>query len=141
MKRLSCLDPPKTEEAERADTEMIRAASNGPVSYHLDVGAEVWLFRLHWQDQLSDAHWMQMSAARENEIDVFLNMAHPFFAPYLSDKDLLELLQKFVLALALAERMARETSTNGLINPSDIRMHMNKVLRRASEIEANNGRS
>ena len=32
-------DPPKTEESERADTEMIRTASNGPVSYRLEVGA------------------------------------------------------------------------------------------------------
>ena len=132
-------DPPKTEEQEQADTTKIRAVSDGPVRYRLDVGTDVWVFRLHWQDQLSDAHWMQMSAAHENEIDVFLNMAHPFFAPYLDNKDFLELLQRFVLSLALAERMARETASSGLISPSDFRMYMNKVLRRASEIEADYG--
>ena len=99
-------DPPKTDEAERADIEMIRAASNGPVSYRLEVGAEVWHFRLHWQDQLSDAHWMQVSAPREDEIEVFLNAAHPFLSPYLDSRDSLALLQKFVLSFALAERMA-----------------------------------
>ena len=133
-------DPPKTDEAERADTEMIRAASNGPVSYRLEVGAEVWLFRLHWQDQLSDAHWMQLSVPRENEIDVFLNTAHPFLAPYLDSRDSLALLQKFVLSLALAERMALQISSNGLVSPSDFRMYMNKVLRRAGEIEVEYGR-
>lgn len=132
-------DPPKTEEQEQADAAKIRAVSDGPVQYRLDVGTDVWVFRLHWQDQLSDAHWMQVSAAHDNEIDVFLNMAHPFFAPYLDNKDFLELLQKFVLSMALAERMARETATNGLISPSDFRMYMNKVLRRASEIEAYDG--
>lgn len=134
-------DPPKTKDAERADTEMIRAASNGPVSYRLEVGAEVWLFRLHWQDQLSDAHWMQLSVPRENEIDIFLNTAHPFLAPYLDNRDSLALLQKFVLSLALAERMALQISPSGLVSPSDFRLYMNKVLRRAGEIEVEYGRA
>ena len=55
-------DPPKTEEIEQADTGKIRAVSSGPVIYRLDVGTEVWTFRLHWQDLLSDAHWMEMEA-------------------------------------------------------------------------------
>ena len=134
-------DPPKTEEADRADTALIRAASSGPVLYRLEVGAEIWLFRLHWQDQLSDAHWMQLSVPRDNEIDVFLNTAHPFLAPYLDNRESLTLLQKFVLSLALAERMALQVSSNGLISPSDFRMYMNKVLRRAGEIEADYGRN
>ena len=132
-------DPPKTEQAEKADTELIRTASNGPVLYRLEVGAEVWVFRLHWQDQLSDAHWMQVSVPRENEIDVFLNTAHPFLTPYIDNRDSLVLLQKFVLSLALAERMALQISSNGLVSPSDFRMYMNKVLRRAGEIEVDYG--
>lgn len=134
-------DPPKTEEAERADTEMIRAVSDGPVLYRLEVGTEAWLFRLHWQDHLSDAHWMQLSVPRDNEIDIFLNTAHPFLAPYLGNRDSLALLQKFVLSLALAERMALQISSNGLVSPSDFRMYMNKVLRRAGEIEVAHGQS
>ncbi len=134
-------DPPKTEESERADTGKMRAVSRGPVLYRLDVGVETWTFRLHWQDQLSDAHWMQVSSAHENEIDVFLNVAHPFFASYLDSRDSLGLLQKFVLSLALAERMARQISPNELISPSDFRMYMNKVLRRAGEIEVEYGRA
>lgn len=129
-------DPTKTEEQERADASKLRSVSEGPLLYRLDVGTDSWLFRLHWQDQLSDAHWMQVSYPQDNEIDVFINMAHPFFAPYLGNKDILELLQKFVLSLALAERMARQTSNNGLVAPGDFRNYMNKVLRRASEIEA-----
>lgn len=132
-------DPPKLEEQEKADAAKLQAISDGPVHYRLDVGTEVWIFRLHWQNQLSDAHWMQVSYPQENEIDVFLNMAHPFFAPYLDNRGFLELLQKFVLALALAERMARQTARDGLVSPSDFRMYMNKVLRRASEIEADSG--
>ena len=117
----------------------MRQVSVGPVVYKLDVGQEVWEFRLHWQDQLSEAHWMQVSYPQDHEIDVFLNMAHPFLAPYLDKKELLELIQKFVLALALAEKMARRTSKNGMISPGDFRTYMNKVLRRAGELEVQNG--
>lgn len=134
-------DPPRDADTEQSDTELIRDSSRGPVSYRLDVGVDTWLFRLHWQDQLSDAHWMQLSAPSDNEIDVFLNTGHPFVAPYLDNRGSLTLLQKLVLSLALAERMALQISPNGLISPSDFRMYMNKVLRRAGEIEEEHGRT
>ena len=134
-------DPPPTEDSEHADTIELQAVSDGPVVYRLSVGTNEWIFRLHWQDQLSAASWMHIQVAQENEIDVFLNTGHPFFASYLDKSESLELLQKFVLSLALAERMARYTSSNGLISPEDFRMFMNKVLRRAGEIEAEYGRN
>lgn len=132
---ISFPDASKTKEQEQADTIKLRKVSIGPTQYKLNVGGNCWDFRLHWQDQLSDAHWMQVSYPKDNQIDIFLNLAHPFLAPYLDKKELLELLQKFVLALALAEKMARQTSKNGLIEPGEIRTYMNKVLRRAAEIE------
>ena len=133
-------DPPKTPAQEKTDTDKLREVSVGPVIYKLDVGPESWQFRIHWQDQLSEAHWMSVSYPQDNLIDVFLNMAHPFLAPYLDKKDLLELIQKFVLALALAEKMARRASSkDGFVTPADFRMYMNKVLRRAGEIEEHHG--
>ena len=78
---------------------------------------------------------MEVSYPQDDQIDIFLNMAHPFFAPHLGDSGILELLQKFVLSLALAERMARQTSQDGLVAPGDFRNYMNRVLRRASELE------
>lgn len=128
-------EAPKTKEQEEKDALKLRKVSIGPFQYKLNVGGSCWDFRLHWQDQLSDAHWMQVNYPKDNQIDIFLNLAHPFLEPYLERKELLELLQKFVLALALAEKMARQTSKSGLIEPGDIRTYMNKVLRRAAEIE------
>ena len=66
-----------------------------------------------------------------------MNMAHPFFLPYLNIKGSLELIQKFVISLALAERMARKIYGESLVAPDDFRNFMNKVLRYSSEIEAN----
>jgi hypothetical protein len=129
-------EPLKTPEQEAKDVNKLLSISEGPLQYRLQVGPNSWLFRLHWQEQLSEAHWMQVSSPQDDLIDIYLNMAHPFFAPYLDNKGFLELLQKFVMALALAEKMARETARNGLVNPGDVRMNMNSVLRRVSEIEA-----
>lgn len=135
---LALPEPPKTEEQEWSDTAKLRSVSDGPVVYRVPVGADQWIFHLHWQDQLSDAHWMSVSYPEDTVTDIFLNMAHPFFARYMDNADFLELLQKFVLALALAERMARQTSRNGLVSPGDFRNYMNRVLRYTAEIEAEN---
>ena len=120
----------------KEDSQKLRAVSNGPIVHTLRVGAaEEWIFRLHWQDQLSDAHWMQVSYPQDNEADIFLNTAHPFFASHLDQQNMIELLQKLVMSLALAEQMARKTSTDGRVFPQDFRNYMNKVLKRASQIE------
>jgi hypothetical protein len=126
----------------KEDTQKLKAISNGPITHTLRVGTALWTFRLHWQDQLSEAHWMQVSYPQDNEVDIFLNTAHPFFAPYLDQRGTVELLQKLVMSLALAEQMARRTSPDGRIMPADFRNFMNKVLRRTSEIErtSENGR-
>jgi hypothetical protein len=136
---LSLPEPPKTPDQESQDAAKLRSISAAPLVYRLDVGADVWQFRLLWQDSLSDAHWMQVSYPQDNQIDVFLNMAHPFFAPYLSDRGVLDVIQRFVMSLALAERIARQIHGDGLVSPGDFRALMNRVLRRASDIEAEHG--
>lgn len=113
----------------------VRSVSTGPIVYRLDMGIEVWQFRLFWQSEIREAPWMQVRYPGEGQIDVYLNMAHPFFVPYLGSEGVLEMLQKLVMALALAERMARASADDGLVSPTDFRMYMNRVLRRVSEIE------
>ena len=128
-------EPPKTDEQALADAAKVRAASEGPLIFVLEVAGERWTFRLHWQDQLSDAHWMQVEYPREDQIEIFLNMAHPFFVPYLDRAPVLELIYKLVMSLALAEKLARRVSENGRIEPGEMRTYMNRVLRLASNIE------
>lgn len=111
------------------------AVSSGPISYSLGLGTATWCFRLYWQDQYSGAHWMQVSYPSDTEVNIYLNTAHPFFAAYLGQPGIIEVLQKMVVALALAEQMARRTSVDGRIYPADFRNLMNRVLRRAVELE------
>jgi len=132
-------EPPRTPEQEARDAAKLLSLSSGPVLYRVPVGQEDWVFRLHWQDQISQAHWMSVSYPDDHVTDIFLNMAHPFFAAHLGDRGFLELLQKFVVALALAERMARQVSKGGLVAPSDFRNFMNRVLLYASEFEEERG--
>lgn len=114
----------------------LKTISRGLVTYTLRTGADEWLFQLHWQDQRSDAHWMQVSYPEEGKVDIFLNTAHPFFAPHLSETGMVELLQKLVVALALAEHLARRSSaTDGHVTPADFRNFMNMVLKRVAEIQ------
>lgn len=131
--------PAKTPAQETADVAKLKGVSQGPIAYRILLTDSTWEFRLSWQEQLSDAHWMTVSYPQEDVTDVFLNMAHPFFEKYLDDQRCLALLQKFVIALALAERMARKISKNGLVSPADFRNFMNRVLRYASEIEGEAG--
>lgn len=131
--------PPKSDVEIKEDNDKLSAVSDGPISYNINLTGESWEFRLHWQDQLSEAQWMSVSYPQDSVTDIFLNMAHPFLARYIGMKGFLELIQKFVVALALAERMARRINGNGLVAPDDFRNFMNRILRRASEIEGNNG--
>ncbi len=128
--------PTKTLELEASDAAKLQKQSLGPVKYRLKIGDGEWLFRLFWQDKMSDAHWMEVSYPQDSIIDIYLNTGHPFFRPYLDKPPFLEILQKVVLSLSLAEKMARRNAKNGLVAPSDFRAYMNRVLRRASEIEA-----
>lgn len=123
------------------EVQKLREISNGPIVFCLTIAGVVWTIRLHWQDQLIDVHWMQIGYPQDDVIEIYLNTAHPFFIPYLGQAGMVELLQKLVIALALAEKMARMTSTTGLVDPAAFRNYMNKVLRRiASLAGGSNGR-
>ncbi|AFC99181.1 hypothetical protein Mtc_0414 [Methanocella conradii HZ254] len=120
---------------EKTIIENIRSISKGPLSFKLALKDTNWHFLLYWQDQKTDAQWMSIDYSEEPSVKIYLNSAHPFFTPYLDSREMLELLQKFVISMALAEKLARMTSQRGLIDPADFRDNMNKVLRYASEIK------
>jgi Histidine kinase-, DNA gyrase B-, and HSP90-like ATPase len=127
--------PPKSADEALKDAKKLAKVSEGPIVFRIRVGPETWEFHLHWQDQLSDAHWMSVSYPKDNLINIFLNMAHPFFAHYVNTPGFLDFTHKFVIALALAERMARKVHGDQLISPDDFRNYMNRVLRTVEDLE------
>lgn len=131
--------PTKTAATQRADTKKLAEVSQGPVIFKVPVGHQTWEFHLHWQDQLSDAHWMSISHPKENLTNVYLNLAHPFIEHYIDRPTFLDFTHKFVIALALAEKMARELHGDELIAPDEFRNYMNRVLRTVEELGDQHG--
>lgn len=120
------------------DLAKIEKISEGPIEITLALPREVWVFKLFWQNELSDAPWMSVEFPQENEIHVFLNANHPFFEPYLNNIQMISLIQKLVISLALAEKLARNISNNNKIDAADFRSYMNWVLKYAGQIRDGN---
>ncbi|UNC91284.1 ATP-binding protein [Candidatus Contubernalis alkaliaceticus] len=115
---------------EQEEYDLIRQVSEGPFEYRLQLEGHDWVFKLYWQD-VTDANWMSLRFQSENEIEIFLNINHPFFAGHINSTAELELLQRFLMAMALAEKLSRLSTVHndGFVDPADFRLFMNKILR------------
>lgn len=79
-------------------------------------------------------YWIDYSENEEKEIDVLINIDHPFFMPYAKDSEFQRVLEKFVLAFIVAEQQAKLTSDKqGYIVASTIKNNMNRYLTNISE--------
>nr|MBP3259203.1 ATP-binding protein [Bacilli bacterium] len=93
-------------------------------------------FRVKWSDENELAPWLTIKEYHDefggltNEIDVIINICHKFFVPYINKTDFLPLINKFALALIVAEKRAKSISTDGdlKIDPESIRNQMNRCL-------------
>lgn len=128
------------------DVSAVEATPNGsePLHFPLVLGDEKWLLLLQWQQNHAHHHWMSLRAprpSRENEpvgfrvIEIDLNMAHPFLAPYLANRSSLDLIQRLVIGLALSETLVRAQAVNGKVDPHAIRTKMNDILKYAALAE------
>ncbi|GED55296.1 ATP-binding protein [Brevibacillus borstelensis] len=124
-------------EKQNNNEEDIQTERDGPIVYKLKLDQTIWVFKLYWKNSRVDEHWMGIQYPKNDEIEVLLNTAHPFISPYIQAANNLELIQKFVIALALAEKIARLTSSSqdSHVDPADFRIIMNKILKRISELE------
>ena len=73
--------------------------------------------------------WIDYSTNEHGEIDVIVNIDHPFFMPYSNDEGFKKVLEKFVLAFVVAEQQAKLNSDKeGYIQTSMIKHNMNRYL-------------
>lgn len=112
-----------------APREELRRASAGAVSFNLNVSGREWELSLHWQDELPHSPWMQVEYPSETEIEIFLNTAHPFLAGCVSNPQILEMIERFAVGLALAEKISLLPSSDNRVSPSEFRVRMSKILR------------
>ena len=81
------------------------------------------------------AYWINVEEAEDSQdINIVININHPFFKPYTNNEDFKIVLEKFVISFVVAEQQAKLTSDKeGYIRASTIRHKMNEFLSKVSE--------
>lgn len=84
----------------------------------------------------NNAQWIKVSNPDEETISIVLNIEHSFFMPYSQDENFKEVLEKFSIALSLAEWAAEKgTKYPGMVYVNSINNHMNSFLTKVGEID------
>ena len=80
-------------------------------------------------------YWIKAEESEnDNEMNVTININHPFFKPYSNNEDFKVVLEKFVISFLVAEEQAKSTSDkDGYIRPNTISHKMNEFLSKVSE--------
>lgn len=79
--------------------------------------------------------WIEVQPGdSEDQINVTINVNHPFFKPYSNEEEFQYVLEKFVIAFVVAEEQAKlNADKDGYIMNTAIRNHMNRYLQRLTE--------
>lgn len=97
------------------------------VEYTVPISFSQEKFKVTWSDA-GGAYWYSFDKDK-NEIKI--NMAHPFFKPFSSSEDFRNVLNKFVIAIYLAEKRALSTSQDdGYAYVDDINNEINEILKK-----------
>lgn len=83
----------------------------------------------------NNAYWINVDESEDgHEVNIVININHPFFKPYTNDEDFKIVLEKIVISFVVAEQQAKLTSNKeGYIPASAIRNRMNEFLSIVSE--------
>ena len=81
------------------------------------------------------AYWINAEESEDgSEINIVININHPFFKPYSNNEDFKIVLEKFVISFVVAEQQAKLTADKeGYVRASTIRHKMNEFLSKVSE--------
>ena len=81
------------------------------------------------------AYWINVDESEDGgEVNIVININHPFFKPYTNNEDFKIVLERFVISFVVAEQQAKSTSNKeGYIPASAIRHRMNEFLSKVSE--------
>ena len=95
---------------------------------------ENYVINVKWDDSSEIGQWLSLDNETENSFDIIINIRHKFFTPYQNQPEFLNVINKFAIALILAEKKAKSTTTDSrqLIQSFVIRSNMNKLLDKLS---------
>lgn len=87
-----------------------------------------YVFNIFLDTSRQTARWLLVEPCGDNNYKLTINMKHPFFKPLIAKKEFMPIMMRMSIALVLAEIEASFLSSDGKINPSDIRIKMNDIL-------------
>jgi hypothetical protein len=101
----------------------------------LEVNYKSYKFIINIENGSVRNNWMQLEGINKDGFHLMsLNGSHPFFFPFVrANPSFLHTLIRFSVALAIAEISSADTSVNGKISPSQIRIKMNEILQELSK--------
>ena len=108
----------------------VEIEDNKPILWKMKYRGREYNLEMVFNQNDYKSAWLQLEPIdKENgKYRLILNIKHPFFFPFIQKKDFLVVLAKFATALAIAEINSYQNSSDGKIDPSSIRIAMDKVL-------------
>lgn len=84
----------------------------------------------------NNKYWFEANSNENDELEVLINVNHPFFKPYSNQQDFQIVLEKFVIAYLTAEEQAKLLADEkGFIPLSTIRHKMNDYLAKMAKFK------
>ena len=107
---------------------LIEGSTGKKINFRTKTGKYVFNLFLRKDDQYQN--WLFVSpTGGKHEYNIEWNIRHPFFKPFIDEPAFLQIMEQFVFALALSEIEAMETSPDGQVDASAVRMRMNDILK------------
>lgn len=107
---------------------LIEGSTGKKISFRTKTGKYVFNLFLRKDDQYQN--WLFVSPTEaKHEYNIDWNIRHPFFKPFINEPAFLQIMEQFVFALALSEIEAMESSPDGQVEASAVRMRMNDILK------------
>ena len=98
-------------------------------SITFDMLGESYKLNLILEKDDEKKNWLNITRLSGNEYQVNWNIRHPFFKPYINEPNFLAIMEQFVFALTVTEIEITQTSENGMVSASAVRMKMNDILK------------
>ena len=126
-------DDNKNEKVESINVDENKVLSSEEISKIEDryqFSIDDYKINVKWDDHDEYGPWLTLEDNNSNEFSIIINIRHNFFTPYLNDYEFVKLINQFAIALVIAEKQARKSTTdsNQKIDPWAIRVNMNKLL-------------
>ena len=128
----------ETEKTTDNDADGVIIEGGDLVHYRFKYKGIEYLFHIVFDVSNPTLDWLLVESNGENEFTISINMKHSFFKPLIEKREFLPIMTRMSIALVLAEIESVSLSSDGRIEPSDIRLKMNEILENVRRGESSN---